>query len=122
MIIEEDRNAQGGVTAKGKVGQGDTDTVHVEVPAGTSDLVCETSWKENWGAYPTDDIDMIVTDPSSALFFDGATGDSPERLEVSSPVAGTWRFDIEGFTVHGEHGGPRSKYELRCDADGVRLN
>ncbi len=106
----------------GEVEQGELDTLLVDVPVGTSELTFELSWSNNWGVYPTDDLDMILISPDFALNFDGATLSSPERVVVSSPKDGTWTVLVDGYTVHGVNKGPESKWELRVtDQDGVSL-
>jgi hypothetical protein len=114
------KTPRGRKTAEGKIAEGDFDFVSVDVPAGTAEVVFETSWKNNWGRYPTDDIDMFLLPPLGEPNFDGATLDSPERVELAAPMAGTWTVIVNGFTVSED--GKDSKWELRVTADGVRLD
>ena len=75
---------------------------------------------------------MILTDPGGGLNFDGASLDSPERVVFSSPDAGVWTIDVQGFTVHGDlddgdsdsdsDSDAESEWELRVTADGVRVD
>jgi hypothetical protein len=109
-------------TASGHVVEGATDVVEVDVPAGTTEATFLLSWKNHWGTYPTDDLDMTLIDPSNGANFDGATLASPERVVIANPQAGTWTVLIDGFTVHGVNHGPQSKWELRAyDQDGKQL-
>jgi hypothetical protein len=140
LIIEQERNPQGHSTAKGKVSQGEVDVVQVEIAPGTARAVFELSWKEHWGHYPTDDLDLILFDPDGAASFLGATFSSPERVLLSDPLDGIWTLVVEGFTVHDDADDDRekraaqrrqgtrrrpsdaeSKWELRVTADDTRL-
>jgi Subtilase family/Bacterial pre-peptidase C-terminal domain len=109
-------------TAGGHVVEGATDVVQVNVPAGTTEATFLLSWVNNWGTYPTDDLDMTLIDPSSVVNFDGATLNSPERVVVVNPQPGTWTILVDGFTVHGVNHGSQSKWELRAyDQTGKQL-
>ena len=134
LIVEQERNSQGERTAAGRVGQGETDFVEVEIAPGTARAVLELSWDEHWGHYPTDDLDLILIDPLGAFAaggFRGATLDSPETLALNNPRAGTWTILVDGFTVHGEvadddsdsddHADAGSEWQLRVTVDGTRL-
>ncbi len=117
------KESKGGKTADGKVAQGEFDFVLVDVPLGTTEAVFEVSWKNHWGHYPTDDIDMILIDPAfnfGAGGFAGATLNSPERVVIDTPLGGTWKILVDGFTVIDED--KDSKWTLRVTADGVRLD
>jgi hypothetical protein len=63
---------------------------------------------------------MFLLPPLGEPNFDGATLDSPERVELAAPMAGTWTVIVNGFTVSED--GKDSKWELRVTADGVRLD
>ena len=120
LVITRTKLSEGMKTAKGKVAQSESDIVLVDMPAGVTSAVFEASWKENWGAYPTDDVDMMLVDPTAAPFFGGLTLNSPERVVVASPAAGIWTIFIDGFTVH-DDSDAQSSWEVRVTADGVRL-
>ncbi len=106
-------------TSEGKVEQSQTDVVYIDIPAGTAQAIFDLAWDNNWGAYPTDDLDLILLDPNGGVFFDGATLASPERVIVDNPVSGTWVLFIDGFTVHGViDDEPYSEWELTARADG----
>ncbi|MCP4271409.1 MAG: S8 family serine peptidase [Gammaproteobacteria bacterium] len=110
--------------AKGKVTQGDYTIIDVAVIDGTTQVDFELSWKNNWGAYPTDDIDLIVLDSYGYPYFEGATFASPERLSVTDPVPGIWTVIVQGYTVHsdGDEDDAKSKWELRAtDQNGQQL-
>ena len=122
LVIEEVRTRRGPKTAKGKVEQDGVDELRVRVPAGTTQILFDLSWTNNWGAYPVDDIDLILFDPSDNPNFAGATLDSPERVVINDPAPGLWTIWVTGFTVQAIHGGEESKWELRArDQDGKTL-
>ncbi|HVO10323.1 MAG TPA: S8 family serine peptidase [Vicinamibacteria bacterium] len=133
LVIQRTRSPQGRPTAFGTVAEGEVKTIEFDVPSGTADLTVEAFWDKDWASYPTDDLDLYLFDPDGNLVVDatgappGATLDSPERTEVTSPPAGTWTALVAGFTVHDDgHGRPghkcrRPNFLLRAKADGVRL-
>ncbi len=89
------------------------------VPDGTTQVIFELSWKNNWGAYPTDDIDMILLTPSFDADFGGATSSSPERVVIDNPETGVWTSIIQGYSVHGVNYGASSPWMFRVtDQDG----
>ncbi len=85
--------------ASDAVAEGETNVHTLAVPAGLPTLEVMLSWKRDWVSYPTDDVDLIAISPSGVPFFDAATFNSPERLIVPNPEAGTWTFLVQGFTV-----------------------
>jgi len=110
------------VTDHGKLAQGDSRVLNVEVPAGTAEAHFELRWNQDWGAYPTDDLDMIVFDPNGNPIFEStpdgpvlpaATLNSPERQLVDSPAPGTYVVLLQGFTVWGDRGND-SQYSFRA--------
>ena len=118
VVIEETREELPRRTARGKIAQGELEAVEVEVPGGTSQAVFELFWKRDWGAYPTNDVDLILLDPTGALILDGATSNSPERVVIDKPAPGVWGVFIDGFTIHGHP----DKFTLRVTADGDALS
>lgn len=51
--------------------------------------------------FPTSNIDMLIYDPDSGLTsLDGATGNTPERAEITNPIPGTWIVQIEAIEVY----------------------
>lgn len=133
VTITRERRADPRPTLASKVAQDDIVPITVDVPAGTKQLVFETSWKQNWGRYPTDDLDMVLVDPMNNVIEDGATLNSPERVEIANPTPGRWTALIIGFTINNPHGAraatdrdddgetPREPFSFRSIADGVRL-
>lgn len=105
-------------TARSRLFEGETHVVEVEVPAGTAEANFELRWTQDWGAYPTDDLDLIILTPGGDVNVDGATLASPERATFAAPAAGTYTVLINGFTVWGERG-QRSQYSFHAyDGDG----
>ena len=107
----------------GKVAQNEQIVDEFYVPDGTTSIVFELSWKNHWGSYPTDDLDLILLDPTYGVYFNGATFASPERVEIDNPSSGVWTSIIMGYTVHGVNYGPSSPWIMRVtDQDGNVLN
>jgi subtilisin family serine protease len=135
VTIERVRSAQGLPTAWGRVAEGDSIPVEVEIPDGATEAVFELEWRYNWGRFPTNDLDLILVDPSNRQHFDGVTLASPERVVISTPEAGTWLALVNGFAINGgvrKHGrhcrhsrherpDPRDIYALRVTVDGERI-
>jgi len=106
-----------GATADGKVGQSQQLVFPVNIPAGTASAEFRLLWRHNWGAYPINDLDMILVDPNSNLNFAGATINSPERVTINNPTPGLWFVVVDGFSVLT----PPDSFILRVAADGVVL-
>jgi hypothetical protein len=133
VVIERKRSFQGLPTAFGRVQEGEAKVIEFDVTAGVTNLSVETFWDKDWASYPTDDLDMYLFDPNGDLVLGatgappGATLDSPERTEVTTPLAGTWTALVVGFTVHDDGHGQsghhcrRPNFLLRAKADGQRL-
>jgi len=122
LSITEIREERADEIAEGEVAHGGYSIFEVLVADGTTQVDFDLSWKNNWGAYPTDDIDMIILDANYAPYFNGATFASPERLSVTNPVPGVWTIIVQGYTVHGVNRGPLSKWEFRAtDQNGDEL-
>lgn len=118
--IRTHKSRQANPLAKDKIAQSETQVETFYIPDGTTQVTFELSWKNNWGAYPTDDIDLILLDPNFSAFFDGATLASPERVVIDNPPAGEWTALVQGFTIHNvKHNGKAkekakgSKWEMR---------
>jgi hypothetical protein len=110
--------------------QDEIEFVEFDVPAGASNAVFELAWLQNWARYPTNDLELLLLDPTGTVIDSGATANSPERVEVANPAAGRWTAAIIGFTIFGHRGheshagddGPRKDlYTFRAEADGKRL-
>lgn len=101
-----ERNCKPG--KNGKVAEGESKVYSFNVPANSSDFNLKLSWKDNWGRFPTDDLDMTVFDPDGNVVLldndgdgdiDGLSLDSPERLNISNPAAGNWLVSVDGYTI-----------------------
>lgn len=91
---------------------GEFKTHQAEIPAGTTSVSFRLSWDNDWGAYPTNDLDLILVPPGGgAPIFSGATFDSPETVTIADPTPGIWTLFVDGFTITGN----REKYQLRID-------
>ena len=71
------------------------------VPAGLSQATFELTWDNDWTHYPTNDLDLVLIDPSGNLNLDGVTLNGRERAVIKNPVAGQWTLAILGSTVFG---------------------
>jgi len=114
-------NPLGDSTAAGPIAQDDVIPITVDVPAGVSQAVFELFWQQNWGRYPTNDLDMLIVQPNGTALTSGATLNSPERVVVANPAAGRWTVLVDGFIVWDTNRGPRSgtdRFVLRVSADG----
>ena len=100
-------------TAKGALDQGSETDVAVDIPAGTKQAVFELFWDQDWGAYPTNDIDLFIVKPDNTVNADGATEASPERVVLTNPAAGRYIAAVVGFAVNA-----KDKFTLRVVADG----
>ncbi len=122
LTIERQRGSSARVTATGKIRQGDSIPIMVDVPSGAAQAVFEVFWKQNWSRYPANDVDMVLYDPAGHLFNQGATLNSPERVTIATPAAGRWTAVISGFTIQ-QHRGSDSKdtFTFRASVDGKRL-
>ncbi|HZF13551.1 MAG TPA: S8 family serine peptidase [Thermoanaerobaculia bacterium] len=118
LVVQRTSVNQGAPTSAGTVGQGQEDVVLLNVPAGKSQLTFQLSWLHDWGFYPTNDIDLIVEDPNGNVIVDGATLNSPERVVVNNPVAGTWTARIQGFQINQGLFNSQDLWALRVRADG----
>jgi serine protease AprX len=106
-----------GVTRSGTLVDGQTLVFPVNIPAGTKLADFRLEWREDWGNYPTNDIDLILVRPNNTLVFDGATLNNPEVAAVKDPLAGTWLAVVDGFEVASGD----DKFKLRVALDGKVL-
>lgn len=127
VTIERQRSPLARRTASGVIRQDDVIPVTVNIPSGVSQAVFELFWQQNWGRFPTNDLDMVIIRPDGTLLLDstglppGATESSPERAVVTNPTPGAWTVVIDGFTIHDNERGPRlgrDQFSLRVTADG----
>ncbi len=109
--IEEVREKLSKRDFDGELTEGQFKVHEVDIPAGTASVTFRLSWESDWGAYPTNDLDLVIVPPVGAPNFAGATLDSPETVTIATPPAGKWTIYVEGFTVAGK----RERYQLRID-------
>ena len=131
LTIERIRSPFGRPAARGTIKQDDLIPFSITVPAGIRQAVVELFWRQNWGRYPTNDLDLLVVDPHGRLVLNadgspvGATLDSPERVVLDHPAPGVWMLFVNGFLIHphGRRHGHDDKdvYTLKVTADGEPL-
>jgi subtilisin family serine protease len=88
-------------TAAGTIRGGDNPSFQVNLPptvSTSSNLQFELRWDHDWAHYPTNDLDMYITDPTGAANVAGATLNSPEQVTVSA-IPGPWKIQLVGFYV-----------------------
>jgi hypothetical protein len=113
-----------GVTAAGTIHDKKMKTIPIEIPAGVQKADFLLSWEDDWGHYPTSDIDMIIVDPDGNVFVNGsgaqpgATLAVPERATVENPGPGTWQVVVDGFNIPAKS----DKFQLRVTLDGRILS
>ncbi|MGH9904237.1 MAG: PPC domain-containing protein [Pyrinomonadaceae bacterium] len=84
------------------------------MPAGVSQADFRLQWREDWSNYPINDLDMFLIRPNGTVVFDGAALNTPERVLVANPAAGTWIVVVAGFSIPTGS----DKYELRVALNG----
>jgi hypothetical protein len=99
VTIERKRGPQGRPSAVGRIAEGEEDVYEVTIPAGAQKAVFETSWLRTWALYPTNDLDMVLIDPTGVVNTTGAASNSPERVEINAPKPGVWTIAIDGFAI-----------------------
>jgi len=112
------------VTAAGTILDKKTKTIPVSIPSGVQKAGFLLSWEDDWGHYPTSDIDMTIVDPHGNVFVNGngsqpgATLAGPERATVENPIPGTWQVVVDGFNIPAGS----DKFQLRVTVDGQILS
>jgi serine protease AprX len=86
----------------------------VTIPPGVGNAEFRLWFRNDWGTYPTSDIDMTLFDPNLNRNTDGAHLNDPEHATIVNPTPGTWFVVISGFDIPAGS----DKYELRVTADG----
>jgi len=116
VTIQSANLAVPGQTRQGSISDGDVIVVPFTVPPGTTTLDALLEWKEDWGSYPTNDLDLTLVPPGGgAPNVDAATPSSPERATIANPVAGAWKAIVSGFQILSKNG---DTFTLRLAADG----
>ncbi|HKK02510.1 MAG TPA: S8 family serine peptidase, partial [Gammaproteobacteria bacterium] len=121
MYIEAVSTKRPRITERDRVVEGDFRDYVVNVPEGAEQANFELHWQQDWGRFPTDDLDLIVVDPEGGLvieftedgtpFLPGATFSAPERVVINDPMPGEYMIFVDGFTVWGERGN-RAQFAL----------
>jgi subtilisin family serine protease len=95
--------------ATGRLADEEIDSYTLELDPSITQLNVELSWNADWGHYPTHNIDLILIDPNGVPYYEGATLDSPERVNIDSPEPGQWSLLVTGYMLHGFE----DKYDVR---------
>lgn len=79
-------------------------TGYITPPEGTTTVIIEFWWENDWSKYPTSDLDMFVRWHNGTAWqpwiYDGATLNSPERVVIKAPSIAAIYILINGYSVH----------------------
>jgi subtilisin family serine protease len=115
LLISPTQEALPGVTAEGRLREGDATVFEIEVPANVGEAEFRLRWENDWARYPTSDLDMIIlAPPYTSLILDGATLNAPEVARVAKPTPGSWFVLVSGYDVNAR----RERFKLRVALDG----
>jgi len=103
-----------GFSAQGKLQDKQVLMFPLTVPAGISTAEFRLGWREDWGQFPTNDLDLFAVRPNGTTTLAGATLNNPEVVSIKNPPAGRWLVIVNGFTIFTE----QDKFELRIALDG----
>jgi hypothetical protein len=81
--------------ARPSIGQGETQTTTVDVPAGAKSLDVAIGNVSDAAA----DLDLTVYDASGKQVAQSADGDSEEAVSIPNPAAGTYTIEVAGYSV-----------------------
>jgi hypothetical protein len=104
-----------GVTTRGTIQHHQQIVFPITIPSGAQRADFRLSFGDNWGHYPTSDIDMILFDPNLNQNDDGAHLNSPEVATVLNPTPGMWTVVIDGFDIPAGS----DTFALRVTLDGI---
>jgi hypothetical protein len=84
----------------GYIKEGESDFYSFTIPdLGHDQLaILELSWYRDWTKWATSDLDMIVFYPNGSVNVDGATGSSPEFVQITEP--GEYLIMIDGYQIY----------------------
>jgi hypothetical protein len=114
VLISPTPDALPGVTAHGKLREGETAVFPITVPDGVGEAEFRLSWANDWSHYPSSDLDMVILDPDFEANQDGASLNSPEVVKIAKPAKGTWYVVLTGFEVNAW----KELFKLRVALDG----
>ena len=92
------------IKEKDKVKEGESDVYYFTIPdTGEAQLaIVELSWFRDWSKWATSDLDIIIyqifADGSYNVIVDGATGASPEIVQLTDPA--DYIIIVEGYQVY----------------------
>ncbi len=118
VAITSGRTITPGKSAQKKIVEGQFYAYPFTVAPDTARLEVQLEWDGDWGAYPTNDLDVILFPPSGPVNGTGATLNVPELAVIDNPVAGPWVAIVDGFSVASKNG---DRFDLRIAADGKVL-
>jgi hypothetical protein len=81
--------------ARPSIGQGETQTTTVDVPAGAKSLDVAIGNVSDAAA----DLDLTVYDANGKQVAQSADGDSEEAVSIPNPAAGTYTIEVAGYSV-----------------------
>ncbi|HEX5000798.1 MAG TPA: S8 family serine peptidase [Terriglobia bacterium] len=105
-------------TASGVIHHGETLSIPLHVPPGVGRADFLLSWTGDWSHYPVSDVDLILVPPAGAVNMQGVSLAAPERVSISSPPAGDWIMQVDGFNIPSG----QDQFALRVSLDGVPVN
>jgi subtilisin family serine protease len=103
------------VTRQGRITEHQRIVVPIVVPPDTLQMEVRLAWREMWGSYPINDLDLTLLRPDGGIDQRGATLDAPESFTIIAPDPGIWTFLIDAFELHTTD----DRYKLRVALDGV---
>lgn len=101
-------------TTQGMIANSQLVAIPVQIRAGTGKAEFSLGWREDWGNYPTSNVDLILVSPTGAVNTEGISLNNPERVTVANPAAGTWTAIILGYEIWTG----TEKFEFRAALDG----
>jgi subtilisin family serine protease len=104
-------------TSQGRIANAQTIVIPVNVPQGVASLDFRLGWREDWGSFPVNDVDLFLIAPNGVVNSAGATLSNPEKATIANPLPGTWTAVLIGFEVPSLE----DRYEFRATADGKIL-
>jgi serine protease AprX len=101
-------------TRFGQIADAQIITVSFTIPQGASQANFRLAWKEDWGHFPSADLDLLLVSPTSVLNTDGVSSSNPESVSINHPEAGNWTAMILGYAIPAG----KDSYEFGIEVDG----